>query len=101
MYHILCGVFLICAVTASAAMRNPTAYSLRIVKLCGQIAKSVMLCEQYVGIFRNKGFKISLSEASKTMSELESCMLFAGTDFGLRKTVRPLLSEIEKTCPEM
>ena len=76
--------------------RDATADSLRIVKLCGQIAKSVMLYEQCVEIFRNKGFKSSLSEASKTMSELESCMLFVGTDFGLRKNVRPLLSEIEK-----
>ncbi|CAD6246442.1 unnamed protein product [Miscanthus lutarioriparius] len=81
--------------------RHATADCLRIVKLCGQIAKSVMLCEQYVKIFRNKGFKSSLSEASKTMSELESCMLFAGTDFGLRKTVKPLFSEIEKTWSEM
>lgn len=81
--------------------RHATADCLRIVKLCGQIAKSVMLCEQYVEIFRNKGFKSSHSEASKTMSELESCMLFAGTDFGLRKTVKPLFSEIEKTWSEM
>jgi len=81
--------------------RHATADSLRIVKLCGQIAESVMRCEQYVEIFRNKGFKSSLSEASKTMSELESCMLFVGTDFGLNKTVRPLFSEIEETWSEM
>jgi len=81
--------------------RNLTADSLRIVKLCGQIAKSVMRCEQYVQIFRNKGFGSSLFEASKTMSELESCMLFVGTDFGPKKTVRPLLSEIDKTWSEM
>jgi hypothetical protein len=31
------------------------------------------------------------------MSELESCMLFVGTDFGVKKTVRPLFSEIEET----
>jgi len=76
--------------------RHATADCLRIVKLCGQIAKSVMLCEQYVEIFRNKGFKSSLSEASKTMSELESCMLFAGTDFGLRKTVKPLFLKLRR-----
>ena len=81
--------------------RHATADSLRIVKLCGQIAESEMRCEQYVEIFRNKGFKSSLSEASKTMSELESCMLFVGTDFGLNKTVRPLFSEIEETWSEM
>ena len=40
--------------------RHATADCLRIVKLCGQIAKSVMRCEQYVEIFRNKGFKSSL-----------------------------------------
>jgi len=74
--------------------RHATPDCLRIVKICGRIAKSVMRCEQYVEIFRNKGFKSSLSEASKTMSELESCTLFVGTDFGPKKTVRPLLSEI-------
>ena len=35
-------------------------------------------------------------EASKTMSELESCMLFVGTDFGLRKTVKPLFLKLRR-----
>jgi len=76
---------------------HPTADCLRIVKLCSRIAESTMRCQQYVQIFRNKGFKSSLSKASETMSKLESCMLFVGTDFGLKKTVRPLFSEIEKS----
>ena len=76
---------------------HPAADSLRSVKLCGRIAESTMRCQEYVEHLRNKGFKSSLSEASKTMSELESCMLFVGTDFGLKKTVRPLFSEIEKS----
>jgi transposase len=70
---------------------------LRIVKLCCQIALSVMRCEQYVEVFRNKGFMSSLSKAWATMCELESCMLFLGTDFGLSKNVGPLFSEINES----
>jgi hypothetical protein len=72
--------------------------SLRIVKLCGRIAESMMQCQhyqQYADHFRKSGFESSLSQASQTMSRLESCMLFHGTDFGLKKTVRPLISDIK------
>jgi hypothetical protein len=71
-----------------------TADSMRIVKLCGHIAASTIQSQQYAEHFRNKEFVQSLSKASKVMSSLESCMMFVGTDFGLKKTVRPLLSEV-------
>jgi len=80
---------------------QPTADSLRIVKLCGQIAESMMPSQSYAKHFRDKEFLQSLSKASKIMSSLESCMLFAGTDFGLKQTVRPLLSEVEKKVSEL
>ncbi|CAL4994490.1 unnamed protein product [Urochloa decumbens] len=73
---------------------KPTADSLRIVKLCGSIAASMMQCQAYAELFRNKEFVQSLSKASKIMYSLESCMMFAGTDFRLKKTIRPLLSKI-------
>ncbi|CAL4994501.1 unnamed protein product [Urochloa decumbens] len=75
---------------------QPTADSLRIVKLCGYIAASVMSFEPYADCFRNNEFAKSFTKASKIMSNLESCMIFAGTDFGVKKILRPLLSELEK-----
>ncbi|RLM69229.1 uncharacterized protein C2845_PM17G04180 [Panicum miliaceum] len=71
-----------------------TAGSMRIVKLSGHIAASMMQSQQYAEHFRNKEFVQSLSKASKIMCSLESCMMFVGSDFGLKKTVRPLLSEV-------
>ncbi|CAN6374591.1 unnamed protein product [Urochloa humidicola] len=73
---------------------KPTADNLKIVKLCGWIAASMMQCQEYAELFRNKEFVQSLSKASEIMSSLESCMLFAGTDFRFKKTIRPLLSKI-------
>nr|CAB3452511.1 unnamed protein product [Digitaria exilis] len=78
-----------------------TAKSLRIVKLCGRIVEPMMQREQYAQHFRNKEFAVSLSKASKIMSNLESCMLFAGTDFGPRKTTRPLLSDLKKSAQHL
>ncbi|TKV99806.1 hypothetical protein SEVIR_8G068000v4 [Setaria viridis] len=75
--------------------------SLRIVKLCGRIAASMMQSQPYAERFRNKKFAQSLTKASEIMSNLESCMIFAGTDFGLKKTVRPLLSELEKKVSDL
>ncbi|KAF0894629.1 hypothetical protein E2562_001925 [Oryza meyeriana var. granulata] len=75
--------------------RQETPVSLRIVKLCSQIAASIMrsnLCTND----QKKEFVESLSKASKTMAKLESCTLFAGTDCDLHKTARPLLSQLEK-----
>jgi len=74
---------------------QPTADSLRIVKLCGQIAESMMPSQSYAKHFRDKEFLQSLSKASKIMSSLESCMLFAGTDCGMDKIAWPLLSDLE------
>lgn len=75
--------------------RQPTAESLRIVKLCSQIAVSMMRRSKYTEEFRNQEFMKSLSEAKAALSKLESRMLFAWTD--LRKnTARPLLSALEK-----
>lgn len=71
-----------------------TIVSLRIVKLCGQIARSMMRRNQYTEQFRNQDFVSLLSEAKKIMSNLESCLLFAGTDRELKKATRPLLSEL-------
>ncbi|CAN6362558.1 unnamed protein product [Urochloa humidicola] len=80
---------------------HPRADSLRIVKLCGRIAASMMQSQPYAERFRNKKFSQSLNKASKIMSNLESCMIFAGTDFRLKKTVRPLLSELEKKISDL
>ncbi|CAL4899270.1 unnamed protein product [Urochloa decumbens] len=72
-----------------------TAESLRIVKLCGRIVEPMMQHDLYAQHFRNIEFVKSLSKASTIMSNLESCMLFAETDFGPRKTVRPTLSVLK------
>ncbi|KAF6997600.1 hypothetical protein CFC21_013807 [Triticum aestivum] len=65
---------------------------LRIVKLCGQIAV-LMLQPGQDTVLLNEFLK-SLENASKILSNLESCMLFAGTDCGVKKTARPLLSDL-------
>ncbi|CAO2152744.1 unnamed protein product [Urochloa humidicola] len=78
-----------------------SADSLRIVKLCGRIAASMMQSQPYADRFRNKKFAQSLTKASEIMSNLESCMIFAGTDFGPKRTVRPLLSELEKKISDL
>ncbi|CAL4899243.1 unnamed protein product [Urochloa decumbens] len=72
-----------------------TAESLRIVKLCGRIVEPMMQRDLYAQHFRNTEFVRSLSKASTIMSNLESYMLFAETDFGPRKTVRPTLSVLK------
>ncbi|CAL4899269.1 unnamed protein product [Urochloa decumbens] len=69
--------------------------SLRIVKLCCRIAEPMMKRDQYAQHFRNTGFVELVSNVSKNMSNLESCMLLAETDFGLKKTVRPTLSDLK------
>ncbi|RLM69745.1 hypothetical protein C2845_PM17G04130 [Panicum miliaceum] len=74
---------------------QPTVESLRIVKLCSQIAVSMMQRSMYTEEFRNQEFVKSLSEAKATLSKLESRMLFTGTDVG-KNTARPLLSALEK-----
>ncbi|XBI05753.1 hypothetical protein VPH35_133875 [Triticum aestivum] len=73
-----------------------TANSLRIVKLCGQIAVTMMRRSQYNTQFKDQKFVETLSKVSSVTCNLESCMLFAGTDGGAKKTVRPLLSDLVK-----
>ena len=81
--------------------RHATADCLRIVKLCGQIAVSMMQRNQYTEYFKNQEFVKSLSEARKIMSNLESCVLFAGRDHGLRNMARPLLLDLEKEAEKV
>jgi hypothetical protein len=77
-----------------------TANSLRIVKLCGQIAVIMMRRSQYTAHFKEEKFVETLAEASQKMCNLESCMLFAGTDGGA-KTGRGLLWEVVKEAQAM
>jgi len=70
-----------------------TPTSLRIVKLCGQIAMSMVQHNLYTAHFKKQKFVQSLSTASDNMSELESCMLVTGTNYPM-KPVRPLLSAV-------
>ncbi|XP_048551316.1 uncharacterized protein LOC125530940 [Triticum urartu] len=65
---------------------------LRIVKLCGQIAVLMLQPGQHTALLNE--FLKSLEKASKILSNLESCMLFAGTDCGVKRTARPLLSDL-------
>lgn len=70
-----------------------TSVSLRIVKLCGQIAVLMMRhVHKYTQHLKDQEFDKSLFEASKLMSGLESCMLFTGTDVGMKKIGEPLAS---------
>jgi hypothetical protein len=78
-----------------------TANSLRIVKLCGQIAVTMMRRSQYMAHFKDQKFVETLSEASRIMCNLESCMLFAGTDGGGKKTGRGLLWDVVKEAQAM
>jgi hypothetical protein len=77
-----------------------TADCLRIVKLCGEITVLMMQRSQYITHFRDQQFVQSLSKALKNMSNLESCILFAGTDCGWN-TVEPLLFDLEKEVLEL
>ncbi|KAM3412801.1 hypothetical protein ACQJBY_004144 [Aegilops geniculata] len=65
---------------------------LRIVKLCGQIA--VLMLQPSQDTAQLNEFLKSLEKASKIMSNLEGCMLFAGADCGVKKTAKPLLSDL-------
>ncbi|PNT63999.1 hypothetical protein BRADI_4g23330v3 [Brachypodium distachyon] len=68
---------------------------LRIVKLCGQIALLMIPGSQYTMLTQYTELVKSLSTASELMSNLESGMLFAGTDYGMKNSVRPLLFDLE------
>ncbi|KAL6868183.1 hypothetical protein ACP4OV_015028 [Aristida adscensionis] len=79
--------------------REPTLNSLRIVKLCAQISVAMVQRKQYIGHFKNKKFVESLSNASETMCNVESRILFTDTVDFQRKTkipTRPLLSDLVK-----
>jgi hypothetical protein len=78
-----------------------TSNSLRIIKLCCQIVISMIKCNQYTQHFKDTEFLKSLSEAREIMSDLEIYMLFAGTDFGVKKEARPLLSDLEEELKSM
>ncbi|XBH58910.1 hypothetical protein VPH35_080263 [Triticum aestivum] len=73
---------------------EPTADRLRIVKLCGQLVVLVLKRSSQDTTLQFKECVQSLSRASGIMSNLESCMLFAGTDCGMKTTARPLLSNL-------
>lgn len=81
-----------------------TSVSLRIVKLCGQIAISMMQRQhnQYIAHFIDQEFVESLSKALGILSNLESCMLVTGTNScRMRKNARPLLSHLEKKVRDL
>jgi len=78
-----------------------TPISLRIVKLCSQIAASMICRNQYTEQFKNQGFVESLSEAKKIMANLESYILFAGTESARKKISMPFHSELEKKVKEL
>lgn len=78
-----------------------TISSLKIVKLCGKIAISMIRRNQYTGQFKNKKFVDALAEASQTMSNLESCMLFAGTEYRQQMTVKPPLSSLVEAARQL
>jgi hypothetical protein len=81
-----------------------SAVSLRILKLCGQIYESLMQREAPLHHFKHREFVESLSRALETrsVSDLESDMLFAATDLGLMNeaAVRPLLSSVLEKAKE-
>lgn len=88
------------AIVDDNCLRQVTPVSLRIVKLCGQIAEPIMRHNRCT-TDQKKEFVKSLTMATKTMANLESCVLFTGTDRGMEKTARPLLSDIEKQLKEL
>lgn len=87
------------AIVDDNCQRQATPVSLRIIKLCGQIAKPIMRRNRCSD--QKKEFVKLLTKATNTMANLESCMLFTGTDCGMEKTARPLLSDIEKQLKEL
>uniref|UniRef100_A0A0E0R598 Uncharacterized protein n=1 Tax=Oryza rufipogon TaxID=4529 RepID=A0A0E0R598_ORYRU len=77
-----------------------TPISISIVKLCGQIAKSVMRGNRCTND-QKKEFVESLSKASETMANLETCVLFTGNDCGMERIGRPLLSDLEEELKDL
>uniref|UniRef100_A0A0E0MDZ6 Uncharacterized protein n=1 Tax=Oryza punctata TaxID=4537 RepID=A0A0E0MDZ6_ORYPU len=88
------------AIVDDNCQRQATPVSLRIIKLCGQIAKPIMRCNSCT-TDQKKEFVKSLTTATNTMANIESCVLFTATDCGTDKTARPLLSDIEKQLKEL
>ncbi|KAG8089571.1 hypothetical protein GUJ93_ZPchr0011g27749 [Zizania palustris] len=73
-----------------------TPVSLKIVKLCSQISRSLFTMREYCTDDQKERFVGSFSKASNTLAKLEGCILFAGTGRGIENTVRPLLSDLEE-----
>ncbi|KAL5205044.1 hypothetical protein ABZP36_009915 [Zizania latifolia] len=73
-----------------------TPVSLKIVKLCCQISESVFAMRGYCTGDQKERFVDSFSKASKTLANLEGCILLAGTGRGIENTARPLLSELKE-----
>lgn len=74
---------------------EPKLSSLKIVKHCCQIAISMLQRNQYTADFTKLNFVESVSSASEKLSDVESCRFITETTGLKKKSLRPLLSELE------